>query len=72
VFTYIYLACGCVVLGTVFTYLLLAITTSRGVDLFNNLWLLGIPSVLSVSVNVLLVELYNRFREKQGPAVKPK
>jgi hypothetical protein len=62
VLTYVYLAAGCVLLGTVLTFALLAVCARLEVDVFRNLWLLAIPSVLSVLVNVLLVELYDRFR----------
>ncbi len=62
VFTYIYLAAGCVLLGTVLTFVLLSVCAYLGVDLFEHLWLLAIPSVVSVLANVLFVELLDRFR----------
>jgi hypothetical protein len=62
VLTYIYLATGCVLLGTVFTFLLLFLCAWLGVNVFTHLWLLAIPSLLSLVVNVLAIELFDRIR----------
>ncbi len=59
--TYIYLASGCVILGTVLTYILLFVCGYFGINLFKNAWLLAIPSVLSVVINVFLIELYKKI-----------
>jgi hypothetical protein len=64
VFTYIYLAAGCVVVGTVVTFLLLLACEYFGVDIFNNLWLLAIPSVSALFLNVLFIELYHKFSKR--------
>ena len=62
--TYIYLASGCVTLGVVLSYLLLFICDYYGINLFKNAWLLAIPSILSVIINVFLIELYKKIRKK--------
>lgn len=64
IFTYIYLAAGCVVVGTVVTFLLLLACEYFGVDIFKNLWLLAIPSVSALFLNVLFIELYHKFSKK--------
>ena len=60
-FTYVYLAAGCVFVGTVLTYLLLLGSQYFGIDLMNNIWLFGIPSLLSLILNVLILELYKKL-----------
>lgn len=64
VFTYIYLAAGCVTVGTALTLVLLIVTRSLGVDLLANIWLLAIPTLLSVFLNVLLIELFKKIARK--------
>ncbi len=64
VLTYISLAAGCVFLGTILTYLLLLGSQYFGIDLMSNLWLFALPSILSLLLNVLFVELYRKFSRK--------
>ena len=63
VFTYVSLAAGSVFLGTIFTYLLVIGAAYYGIDLSTHYWLLPIPSVLSLVLNVIFVELYRKFRK---------
>ena len=35
-----------------------------GVDVLDNLWILAIPITLSILLNILLVELYTRYKKK--------
>jgi hypothetical protein len=62
-FTYISLAAGSVFLGTIFTYLLVIGAARYNIDLSANYWLLALPSILSLLLNVLFVELYRKFRK---------
>lgn len=64
VFTYIYLAAGCVSVGTALSIGLLLVTRSLGIDLLANIWLLAIPTLLSVFLNVLLIELFRKISRK--------
>ena len=60
-FTYVYLAAGCVVVGTLLTYLLLLGSQYFGIDLMANIWLLAVPLLLALVLNVLLIELYKKL-----------
>ncbi len=62
---YIILAAGCVAVGVVLTFILLGVTVRAGLDLNENLWLLAIPAVLSLTLNIVLLELYRKFRKKK-------
>jgi hypothetical protein len=64
VLLYIFLAAGCVVLGTGITFALLAVCAYYGVNIMQNLWLLAIPPVASVTINVLLIELYKTLAKR--------
>ena len=61
VFTYIYLAAGCVVVGTLLTYLLLLGSQYFGIDLMASIWLLAIPLLFALVLNVILIELYKKL-----------
>ena len=64
---YIYLASGCVVVGVVMTFIVLGVCQQFGISIDNNLWVLAIPSVFSLILNVALLELYRKYkRKKQG------
>ena len=61
ILTYIYLAAGCVTVGTAMTFLLLFACEYYGIDIFKNLWLLAVPSISSLFLNVLFIEFYNKI-----------
>jgi len=61
---YVYLAVGTGALGTAITFVLLIACQYYGIDLSRHLWLLAIPIGLALFLNVLFIELYNKFRKK--------
>jgi len=64
---YIFLAAGCVAVGVVITFIVLGVSQRLGIDIMGeSLWVLGIPAVLSVTLNVILIELYRKFRKKKS------
>ena len=62
---YILLALVSVAVGVVLTVLVLGISVRLGVSINENLWLLAIPTVLALILNVILLELYHRFWQKK-------
>ncbi len=62
--TYIYLAVGSGILGVVLTFALLFVCQYLGIDVSEHLWVLGIPVILAIAVNILLVELYDKLRSR--------
>jgi hypothetical protein len=64
ILTYIYLALGCVVIGTVVTFVVLLVCDYFGVDIFTNLWVLAIPSISALFLNVLFIELYHKVSKR--------
>ena len=61
---YIFLAAGCIGVGVILTFILLGVTVRAKLDLNENLWLLAIPAVLSLTLNIILLELYRKFRRR--------
>jgi hypothetical protein len=62
VLVYVSLAAGCVMLGTVITFMVLLAAQYFQIDISRNLWILAIPAVLSLFLNVIFIELYLRYR----------
>jgi hypothetical protein len=63
---YIILAVGCVVAGIVITFVMLAVCQRLDVNIEQNLWVVAIPAVLSVLLNVGVLEIYHAYRRKHG------
>ena len=61
---YIYLAVGCGFLGVVFTYVMLLVCLYFGVDVGKNLWIITIPIILAVTLNIVLIEVFSRNRKR--------
>jgi len=61
----IYFAVGCAALGIVFAFILVFICQYFGIDIYKNLWLLLMPLVLSISLNILILELYGKYKRKK-------
>ena len=57
---YIYLAVGCGMLGIVITFIVLFLCMFLGVDVARNLWVITIPIILSIILNILLIEFLTR------------
>ncbi len=66
VMEYIYLATGCTVVGVVMTYVVLEVCQILGVSIERNVWVVGIPAVFSLILNVTLLELYRKFKRKKN------
>ena len=65
VFEYIFLALGCVVVGLVLTFAVLGVCQRLGISIDKNVWVLAIPAVLSLILNVSLLEVYRKFRRRR-------
>jgi hypothetical protein len=61
---YIYLAIGCGFLGVLITLATLFICVYYRIDISKNLWIMAIPVVLAVVLNITLIELFSRRRKK--------
>ena len=64
---YIFLAVGCVFMGLVIISIVLVACQRLGINVMGEyMWVLAIPALLSLILNILLLELYRKFRKKKG------
>jgi len=62
---YIFLAVGCVGAGVVITFVVLGVCQRFGINIDEHLWVVAIPAVLTLILNVTLLEIYRKFRKKK-------
>ena len=46
------------------TFVLLMACQHFGIDLTQNLWLITLPIVIAIALNILSLELYDKFKKK--------
>jgi len=63
---YIFLAVGCSVVGLVLTFIVLGVCVRLGISIEKNIWVVAVPAVFSIILNVSLLEIYRKYRRK-GP-----
>ena len=61
--TYVFLAVGSFLIGIVLLFIALVVTQNMGIDITQNLWWLALPVVVAVTINIILVELWERFKK---------
>jgi hypothetical protein len=61
---FVSLAIGCAGLGILMTFVLLVVCRHFDIDLTQNLWLITLPIVIAIALNILFLELYYRFKKK--------
>jgi len=62
--SYVYLAVGSLAMGIIITFIMLFLCQFFGIDINGNLWLISIPIVLAIALNIWFIELYDRYRRK--------
>ena len=62
---YIFLALGCAVVGVVTTFVVLGVCVRFGIDIEKSIWVVAIPAVFSIILNVSLLEIYRKFRRNK-------
>lgn len=62
---YIFLALGCAFVGVVITFVVLGISQRLSIDIFENFWVLAIPVVLSLILNITILELYRKYKKRK-------
>ena len=63
---YIFLAVGSVVVGVILTFVVLGVCVRLDISIEKNLWVLAIPAVLSITLNIILLEIYRKYRGRKG------
>jgi hypothetical protein len=60
----IFLAVVTGILGVIITFILIFVCQFFGIDMLNNIWLLAIPVVLAIALNIWFIELYHKYKKK--------
>ncbi len=61
---YIYFAIGSIFLGIIITFIVILVSANLHIDLSANMWILGIPAILAILLNIVFIELYYKFKKK--------
>jgi len=61
---YVALATGCAALGILITFILLSSCQYFGIDVTKNLWLITIPIIAAIALNIWFIEMYDRYKRK--------
>ena len=61
---YVFLAMGSIGLGIILSFVVVFTCQYLGVDIFENLWILALPLIIAVIVNICFIELYSRRKRK--------
>ncbi len=64
---YIFLASSCAAVGIVLTFAVLLVSQRLGLDIMGkSIWVLAIPVVLSVALNIALIEMWRKYWPRKG------
>ena len=58
----IYLAIASLFLGGILVFVLIVIVGYLGIDIFEYKWLLVLPVIMAVTINITLIEIFRRRR----------
>lgn len=61
---YVFLAMGSIGLGIILSFVVVFACQYFGIDIFENLWILTLPLIIAVIVNICFIELYTRYKKK--------
>ena len=63
---YIILAVGCFFVGVVIALATVAAAIRLNIDILGeSVWMLAIPAVFAVIINIALIEIYHKFKKKK-------
>jgi hypothetical protein len=61
---YIYLAVGSGILGIIITFVVVLVCQYLGFDMLKHIWVVALPIVLSLFLNISFIELYGKNKKK--------
>jgi hypothetical protein len=64
ILSYVYLAVGSLAAGIIITFAMLFLCQVFGIDINKELWLIALPIVLAIALNIWFIELYDRYNRK--------
>ena len=61
---YVYLAVGCAFFGIILVYGMLLLCLYLQIDISQNMWVMAIPILVAIAVNIALIEALSRRKSK--------
>lgn len=61
---FIFLAAVSALLGIIITFIVIWACGILGVDMAENLWIIVIPVILAITLNIFFIELYRKYKKK--------
>lgn len=61
---YIFLAVASGMMGGIIIFFGILAALYFGINLLNNLWIIGLPVIVSILMNIFFIELYRKYKEK--------
>ena len=52
-------------MGLVLTFIVLSLCVRLGISIEKNIWVVAVPAVFSIILNVSLLEIYRKYRRKR-------
>jgi len=64
VVAYVFLAAASVLVGIILVFVALLACQHFGIDISRNWWILALPAILAVVLNIVLIELYDKRKKR--------
>jgi xanthine/uracil permease len=61
---FIFMAAVSALLGIIITFIVIWVCGMLDFDMGENLWVIVIPVILAISLNILFIELYRKYMKK--------
>jgi len=61
---YVYMAISSIIIGIALVFVELLICAHYNISILKNLWLLAIPTVLAITINIVLIEIVKKVHKK--------
>jgi len=62
---YIIIATSSFVIGVVIALAIVSVAVRTGLNLGENLWILAVPAILAIILNIILIEIYRKWKGRK-------
>ena len=62
---FIFMAAVSALLGIILTFIVIFVCMALGIDMGENLWVIVIPVILAITLNIFLIELYRKYKKNK-------
>jgi hypothetical protein len=61
---FIFMAAVSALLGMIITFIVIWVCMALVIDMGENLWVIVIPVILAITLNIFFIELYRKYKKK--------